>query len=671
MSTAALRCVIFCVDDELAVLDALRRDLQSIVAGAPIEVEACADAAELHQRISDLPRTDTLVPVIIADQVLPGTVGTELFIALHEQPAFRPTRKVLLSARSRIEDVSKALNRGALHRHLNKPWQFEDLRDTVRDLLTEYLTEQAPEQIESFRTVLSVGTLSHKFVEAEVSQQDLKSELREARRSFLAGLDLSDVEVEEAMIADIDEALGNPPRKRYAQESILLRQDEPAQGVQILVSGVVDLYRNTMDRDVPFHYLSAGRIIGLLALARQGKAFFSCRAVTDVEVIPLTLEQLDEALQRSPHLSVHFVTALLRTLAKRNRGLADLKAEFENLNVCLAADRDRLAETLRQLESAQTALVQSEKMATLGQLCAGIAHELNNPVAALQRATDFVAEDMLSLAAGMPDGLRLQTIMHAALSATPLSTRKQRECRQTLAKHLGDERLARRLVQVGITDIDAYQDWFGKLSRDEHSRVLERMERYYQLGTSLRNISTCSDSIAGLVRSLRAYVRNDETPADEVDIHEGIEDTLRLFNHALRGIPLERWYGDLPRIQAHPGELNQVWTNLISNALHALETAPVRPRITIETDVPDDDHVRVRILDTGSGIAPEHLPHVFDLHFTTKSGRVQFGLGMGLSICQQIVTRHGGTIDVESQPGNTCFTVTLPTRYPHQGGGWL
>lgn len=187
------------------------------------------------------------------------------------------------------------------------------------------------------------------------------------------------------------------------------------------------------------------------------------------------------------------------------------------------------------------------------------------------------------------------------------------------------------------------------------------MERYHELGTALRNVHTCSNRVSDIVQSLRSYVRTGQDMIGNVDVHEGLEDTLLLFGHAMRDIHVKRSYGELPHIECRVGELNQVWTNLISNALHAMGDGGT---LRIETDAPDPEHVRVRIIDSGKGIAPEVLDRIFDLHFTTKDGRVTFGLGMGLPICRQIISKNGGTMTVESKPGETCFTVVLPIHHP-------
>jgi signal transduction histidine kinase len=299
-------------------------------------------------------------------------------------------------------------------------------------------------------------------------------------------------------------------------------------------------------------------------------------------------------------------------------------------------------------------------MATLGPLSAGIAHELNNPVAAIERAVDFVGEDVIKLLGDVPDGEAIQTVMLAAMESEPVSARVTRQRRESLAQAVGDDLLARRLVDIGVVSVEEYERRFARLTPVDLNRLLTVMSRYYQLGRSLRNISRCADRIAAMVRSLRSYARADHQWAAEVNVHAGIEDTLLMFGHALREIAVRRRYGDLPPIECHPGELNQVWTNVISNAIDAMKSAG---QLTIDTDAPDAEHVRVRISDSGGGISPEHVKRVFDLNFTTKSGKGKFGLGMGLAICRQIVARHGGAIEIESSNGGTTVTIVLPVRF--------
>ncbi len=659
-NTEATTYVAICTVGATEVREALVRDVGRIC-GPLIDVRGCADAEEALNLVRGSSPPDVRVVLVIAGMDLRGMSGVDLLLAVHVNPDCRATRKVLLSSEATAKDLAHALNGGALHRTLPEPWTQEGLHACLRTLLTSFFVHHAPEDMDRFADFLDTAQFPRAHKTATQQRRVLDWQLKTLKRSFLANMNMSDEEVENAMGAAIDDALDHPPRRSYPAGTVLIEQDEPVDTISILVSGHIQLLRKTEDREVILHTHSAGRIIGLLSLAQRQKAFFTCRAATDVTVLPLTFEQLDAALQANPWLSGYFVTTLIRSLGRRSKRTAQLKVEVENLNIHLRRERDQLSDALARLEQAQMRLVETEKMATLGQLTAGVAHELNNPIAALRRAVDFIAEDIVSLVGQLPEGDVIKTTIQTAMTSAPISTRDLRKRGTELAAVVGDDTLTRRLVKIGITTPEDYRKRFGKVSGRKRERLLSEMERYHELGTSLRNVCSCSDRVSGIVRSMRSYARSDQDLVGDVDIHEGLEDTLRILDHALHNIEVKRSYGELPRIECHVGELNQVWTNLITNALHAMGDSGT---LRLVTDAPDAGQVRLRIIDSGKGIAPDAIDKVFDLHFTTKDGRVEFGLGMGLPICRQIVGRHGGVITVESQPGETCFTVVLPVRYP-------
>ena len=318
-----------------------------------------------------------------------------------------------------------------------------------------------------------------------------------------------------------------------------------------------------------------------------------------------------------------------------------------------------------ELAATQTHLVESEKLATLGELAAGIGHELNNPIAAIVRGVDFVQEDVESLLAEQHSDDAASEYLHAGIESRPLPTSEQRRRRAELEGLGLDSAVARRLVKVGVDSAETYERRFGALDSDTLGTQLDEVERFYDLGLALRNIGASADRIAALVGSLRTYARSEQELQTDIDVNEGLEDTLVLVGHRSHGVNIERDYGSLPPVEGYPGKLNQVWTNLIVNALQALDGSGT---LTVRTATPGPGIVRVEIIDTGPGIPAEHLARVFDLRFTTRQGRVEFGLGLGLRICQDIVAQHNGTIDVESEPGRTCFTVTLPTTQPEHPG---
>ena len=481
-----------------------------------------------------------------------------------------------------------------------------------------------------------------------------------ASRTLLARLNEPDEAVETRMIRELDALLGDPPRIELPAGTVVFHEADAMEGVYILINGQVELFKDMDGREIIFHAQTAGRILGLLALTQLSRAFFTCRTTSPVTLVKIRFEDLDRALQESDSLLVAFITVLMRSMARRSKRLVELQTEVLTLNQHLATERDALARTLRELRQAQSLLVESEKLATLGQLAAGVAHELNNPIAAITRAADFIQQDLQQLAAELPDGAVFRTMLDRARSQKPLATRAQRDHRRELARRLEtDEETAGQLVQMGIYDAGEFERLAHTLSGDRAAQI-ERLHHYHQIGGALRNIAHCADRIGGLVRSLRAYSRPDDTEMRGLDLHEGLEDTLRLFGNRLRDVTVERQWGELPPVTGNPGELNQVWTNLIANALDAMQD---RGRLTIATGVEENLAV-VRIIDSGPGIPAEHLQQVFDLHFTTRQGRVEFGLGLGLSIAQHIVTRHGGRIDVSSEPGRTAFSVCIPIGPP-------
>lgn len=479
-----------------------------------------------------------------------------------------------------------------------------------------------------------------------------------AQSILAAAPHVSEEELEARMISAIDSFLGHPPRECAAAGTLLFAEDVALNNIWILLDGQVQLFRTIEGEEVIFHAQTVGRIIGLLAFSSGNRTFFACRTVTPTTLMKISFADLNRAIESSPELLALFSAVLMRSMARRNRRLVELQTEVRSLNKTIASERDQLSRALKELHQAQALLVETEKMATLGQITAGVAHELNNPISAIARSADFLGQDLQALAASMPGADVLGEMLDRALAQKPVSTREQREKRARLAAALHNEMLATRLVDIGIEDKSEFEHLARRLKQKPET-ALATLERYYQLGACLRNIDRCAKRITELVRSLRAYSRADEAEVHEMDVHEGIEDTLLLLAHRLREVEIDRQYGTLPRLWMHAGELNQVWTNLIVNALDAMKN---KGRIIIRSEQTAPDHVAVHIIDNGPGIPPENIDKIFDLRFTTRQGRVEFGLGLGLSICRNIIRRLGGEITVESRPGHTDFRVTLPIR---------
>lgn len=491
--------------------------------------------------------------------------------------------------------------------------------------------------------------------EADADAATTLRSVRVLQRSFLGDRERSDADVEAEMIAEIDRTVGPLPRKTVPEGTVILDSGEDVGGIRILVRGRVKLTRLVGGQETTFHSRTSGRVVGITSIARGRPAYFTATTTMDTTYIEVSSEQLDHALQMSPTLAVHLVTVLLRSMARRNVRSIELRARVGQLAAELAQERDDLAETLGRLRQTQARLVESEKMATLGQLVAGVAHELNNPVAALERAAGFIQADIRAAAPSGEQGRRIRDALGRGLETETLATAAERAARHELAQRLGDDSLARRLVRIGIVDVDQYENLMADVS--DTKGELETQQLYYRIGTSLRSIDRSSERIARLVQSLRSYARPGGPERERFDVRTGLDESILLLGHERLGVDLRRSYDDVALVCGSPGELNQVWTNLMVNALQAMVEDP---HMEVAVDAPDPNWVRVRILDNGPGIAESNIDRIFEPSFTTKAGRVEFGLGMGLHLAKDIVVKHGGTIDVESEPGRTCFTVILP-----------
>lgn len=290
-----------------------------------------------------------------------------------------------------------------------------------------------------------------------------------------------------------------------------------------------------------------------------------------------------------------------RTLQRTAR---TYKAHLENQNI-------ELANSKAKLERLQGQLVHTEKMASLGQLAAGVAHELNNPAGFIYGNMDLLGDYLAQI------HTLLRVYDKATLPANDL-----------------------QLVNSRKTEI-RYEKLVGELD------------------SIIADCREGAERICDVVKNLRLFSRLDEAEIKKVEIHSGIDSTVRLLSRYFRGgqVTLLRNYGELPPIDCFAGQLNQVWMNLLVNAAQAIA---VRGEVSISTSL-DQRTVVVAISDTGCGIPEDQLSRIFEPFFTTKS--VGEGTGLGLSISYGIIERHGGTISVESLVGTgTTFTVRIPIR---------
>jgi signal transduction histidine kinase len=327
-----------------------------------------------------------------------------------------------------------------------------------------------------------------------------------------------------------------------------------------------------------------------------------------------------------------------------------------------------LYHTARSIESTAR---QRESLVTLGTLAAGLAHEINNPATAATRAVDALEDAAAALLASLGrlardevspaqlatlDGLRQELAPAADLDPLERADREQ-ALSSWLTRH-GVERawtLAPALAAAGA-DLGWCERAAAVLEGPALAPGLEWVASAASVAALLGEVRESTRRISELVAAVRSYSQLDRAAMQRVDVTEGLDSTLTMLGHKLDGITVVRDYGpDLPAVEAYPGELNQVWTNLIDNAVDAMDGAGTL-RLTTRAD---GDGVAVEVADTGPGMPPEVAARAFEPFFTTKE--VGSGTGLGLDIARRIVEeRHGGAIAITSHPGETVLRVRLP-----------
>jgi signal transduction histidine kinase len=354
------------------------------------------------------------------------------------------------------------------------------------------------------------------------------------------------------------------------------------------------------------------------------------------------------------------------------------------LKVPAAALRDRantwfpfgahlIAGLYRTARSVESTARQRMSLVTLGTLAAGIAHEINNPAAAASRAVQALDTQCQTLLSSVRllaeqhmtpeqfaalDRLRGE-IKPGTVEMDPLARADQE---QALAAWLNRRGVAQAWViasPLAAAGVD--QDWCVRaavvLDESALEPGLEWVASTLSVATLLSEVKESTRRISELVAAVRSYTQMDRASMQHIDVTDGLDSTLVMLAHRLRGVTVVRQYGpDVPMIDAYAGELNQVWTNVIDNAVDALGGSGT---LRVTTRVEDDDVV-IEIGDTGVGMSPEVAARAFEAFYTTKD--VGKGTGLGLDIARRIVVeRHGGAIMIDSRPGETIVRVRLPT----------
>jgi len=427
-------------------------------------------------------------------------------------------------------------------------------------------------------------------------------------------------------------------------------EGEPAEFFYLLLEGTAALSRRVQGDDVEVSRTNqrgvyAGATQAYLGERAPQTYAATWRAVTDVRLFELRAEDFAAVLQRWFPMAMHLLEGLFFGL-----------------------------------RASEQIVAQRERLIALGAMSAGLTHELNNPAAAAGRATEALRDRVAGmrhklalLAHGNidPDQLEVVTKLQddavsRVASAPTLSAMQTSDAEDELGDWLEDHGVAGawELASVFVASgLDV--DWAERVADAVEPSFLEPALRWmaYALESELlmNEISDATRRISSLVGAAKQYSQLDRAPHQWVDVHEGLDSTLVMLRSKIgdRIRVVKEYDRSLPAIPAYPAELNQVWTNLIDNAVAAMGG---QGTLTVRTSLADD-RLLVEIADTGPGVAPEIRKRIFEPFFTTKP--VGEGTGLGLDISYRIVTtRHGGDLRVESEPGDTRFQVRLPLNEP-------
>lgn len=453
-----------------------------------------------------------------------------------------------------------------------------------------------------------------------------------------------------SLFADLDDGdlarlRGSCPEIQLARGELLFTEGDPGDAAYVLASGEIEVFKTTAGREVLLAAGGGSRLIGEMALLLDEPRNASVRARTPATLIRLSQEQLQAVLTSSPSAAM----AMLDVMIER-------------------------------LRSTQSKLKQDDRMVQLGTLTAGLAHELNNPAAAVERGAEHLARaftaaadaQRIALSAGVDltddrAAESLAAVRTAARARRDLSALDRLDREQSLTSWLEEHHideswlLAPALAGAGIepAQLDAIADVY---EADAAAALLRLLAAEYEVASLLHQIAEGASRMSAIVKALKSYAYLDQAPQQEIRVTDGLEDTLLILSHKLGSITVERAYeDDLPPIMAYGSELNQVWTNLLDNAAYAITEAGLESgRIIVRVHATDETMV-VEVEDNGPGIPADIQDRIFDSFFTTKP--VGAGTGLGLDITYGIVVnRHRGSLSFTSEPGRTCFRVELPIQ---------
>lgn len=427
---------------------------------------------------------------------------------------------------------------------------------------------------------------------------------------------------------------------------MILVEETVNEHLHIVLEGEVEMLKKDVHGEfIVTDKFEPGSFLGLMSFWTHAPTFTSSRAITSVKCVSISREDYDLLNETNPQFSRICQDLMIKNLVERYRRMVNLNVEVQTLT---------------------SRLVHQEKLATLGQLLAGIAHEMNNPVGALLSNVDTLYETIPQLfqKGASSDAMECERkLLDLGLNSPYLSTQESRTrmaCLTEKFPHL-KRSMIRKLALLQDEGIQLLQNEYQLTQKNaETKKSINGLLSFFEAGVYLRTIASSSKRIQNLILSLKSYGRPDHHEPEKVDIRHGLQDTLVLLNNRLKHYQVHLDLPDIPEIECYPGEINQVWTNILTNACDAM---PPGETIYLACGYDDKEKIWVTITDSGKGIPKELLHKIFEANFTTKSRGASFGLGLGLAISRDIIEKHNGTLVASnSSGGGACFRITLPIK---------
>lgn len=439
----------------------------------------------------------------------------------------------------------------------------------------------------------------------------------------------------------------------FDPRDVLFKEGDSLSYLYLLLDGSVSL-RHKKDDNSSFEVLklAPGHFIGIVAFNTGNNSLTTASALEKIKTLRFSQDDFEKYLNQHPSLRSPLQQLMMSNMTERFKVNLQLESKLHSLNHTLEEEGEELKEAYQKLEDSHQKLVHQEKMATLGELVAGFAHEVNNPAAALLRSSEALVTNFHELNDKDP----LAQMFKLGLDSSPLSSTDIRTRMITVQKRfpwVSERSMIRKLAQI--------PDEGYKIIESVRKKIpIESLVQQHEGGKFIHNIQLSSERIANLVKSLKSYSRQDQNEAEILDIRSGINDTILVLSNRLKFLNLELDLKEIPKTQVKLGELNQVWTNIIVNACDVL---PNGGTLRIATKTEGDHAIIIEISDNGPGIPEQLIDRIFEPNFTTKNQGAKFGLGLGLAISNEIIRQHGGFIRASNKKeGGAKFEILLPIK---------